>query len=244
MLVQDLFVAAMEVIGATSLDEVPEASELMKCLRHCNLMLNSWSGRRLMIANTTQESFPLVANKRVYTIGTGGDFNTDKPITIDSAFVRDAALVDYPVYVVELDIYDSFDDKMITTARPDAIYYDPGMTQQALPQMGKISCYAIPDQSTYLLFINSQKYLTQFVNLADIVTFQPIYYDCIVQNLATKIWTPMGRKGPIPMHIMKAARDAMQVVENINHSLPVCRIDVPGTGQAVSNNILSGDWIS
>ena len=64
MLVQDLFIAAMEIIGATSLDEVPEASELQKCLRHCNLMLNSWSGRRLMIAMTTQEGFPLVANQR------------------------------------------------------------------------------------------------------------------------------------------------------------------------------------
>ena len=196
-----------------------------------------------MIANTTQESFPLVANKRVYTIGLGGDFNTDKPIVIDSAFVRDAALVDYPVYVVELDIYDSFDDKMITTARPDAIYYDPGMTQQS-PQMGQIFCYAIPDLSTYTLFINSQKYLTQFSQLTDVVTFQPIYYDAIVQNLACRIWTPMGRKGPIPNHMLTDARKAMQVIENINHTLPVCRIDVPGTGQQVNNNILSGDWIS
>jgi len=242
MLVQDLFVATMEVIGATSLDETPEASELQKCLRHCNLMLNSWSGRRLMLAATLQESFPLVANKRIYTIGTGGDFNTDKPISIESAFVRDSALVDYPVYVVELDIYDSFDDKMITTCRPDAIYYTAGQTQQA-NQLGQIFCYGIPDM-VYTLFINSQKYLTAFVNLTDNVTFQPVYYDAIVQNLACKIWRPMGRKGPIPADLLKDARNAMQTVENINHEVPVCRIDVPGTGMQVNNNILSGDWIS
>jgi hypothetical protein len=242
MLVQDLFIAAMEVIGATSLDEVPEASELQKCLRHCNLMLNSWSGRRLMLAATIQEGFTLVPGQRVYTIGTGGNFNTDKPISIDSAFVRDSANVDYPCYVVELEIYDSFDDKLITTARPDAIYYDAGMTQQA-SQAGKISCYAIPDQA-YTLFINSQKYLTQLVNLTDNVTFQPIYYDCIVQNLATKIWRPMGRKGPVPADLIHDARVAMQIVENSNHTLPVARMDMPSTGGQVNNNILSGDWIS
>ncbi len=243
MLVQDLFIAAMEVIGATSLDEVPEASELQKCMRHCNLMLNSWSGRRLMLAATIQEGFTLNPGQRVYTIGTSGNFNTDKPISIDSAFIRDSANIDYPVYVVELEIYDSFDDKLVTTARPDAIYYDAGMTQQTLPQMGTISCYGIPDQ-IYTLFINSQKYLTQFVNLTDNVTFQPIYYDCIVQNLATKIWRPMGRKGVVPADLLHDARAAMQIVENSNHRLPVARMDMPSTGGQVNNNIMSGDWIS
>jgi hypothetical protein len=244
MLVQDLFIAAMEVIGATSLDEVPEASELQKCMRHCNLMLNSWSGRSLMIAATTQESFPLVANQRTYTIGIGGNFNTDKPIKIESGFVRDAYGVDYPLHVVELDIYDSFDDKMISKARPEAIYYDTGKAQQAT-NLGTINCYPIPDSSLDTLFINSQKYLTQFVNLTDNVTFQPVYQDAIVQNLACKIWRIMGRKGPIPGDLLKDARTAMQTVENINHVLPIARIDFPGlgTGQA-NNNIMSGDWIS
>ena len=242
MLVQDLFVAAMEVIGATSLDEVPEASELMKCMRHCNLMLDSWSGRRLMLAATLQENFTLVAGQRVYTIGTGGNFNTDKPIEIESAFIRDSANVDYPVFVVERDIYDSFDDKLLSAARPEAIYYTAGMTQQT-NQFGQIFCYSIPDV-TYTLFINSQKYLTRFANLSDVVTFQPIYEQAIVQNLAKAIWRPMGRKGPVPADLIKDARDAMQVVENINHEIPICRIDVPGTGATVTNNILSGDWIS
>jgi len=242
MLVQDIFVASMEVIGATSLDETPEQSELQKCMRHCNLMLNSWSGRRLMLAATIQEAFPLVANQRVYTIGTGGNFNTGKPIKIESAFIRDSALVNYPVYILDEDIYDSISDNMISTDRPDAIYYTPGLTQQT-SHLGQISCYPIPD-AVYTLFLNSQKYLTQFVNLTDVVTFQPIYYDAIVQNLACKIWRVMGRKGPIPADLLKDARIAMQTVENINHEIPVCRIDIPGTGEQTGNDILSGDWMS
>jgi hypothetical protein len=195
-----------------------------------------------MLAATLQESFPLVANQRMYTIGTGGNFNTDKPIAIESAFLRDSSLVDYPIYVVELDIYDSFDDKMISTGKPDAIYYTAGMTQQG-NQLGQIFVYSIPDQA-YTLFLNSQKYLTQLVNLTDNVTFQPMYYDAIVQNLAVKIWRPMGRRGPVPADLLKAARDTMQIVENINHILPVSRIDIPGVAGPSNNNILSGDWIS
>jgi hypothetical protein len=85
--------------------------------------------------------------------------------------------------------------------------------------------------------------LTEFVNLGDTVTFQPIYYEAIVQNLAVKIWRVMGRKGPVPGEIIKAANDAMRVVENINHDMPVARIDVPGAS-APSNNIMSGDWMT
>ena len=73
MLVQDIFIAAMEIIGATTLDELPEPSEMQKCLRHCNLMLDSWASR-LSLQATIQESVPLQAGKAVYTIGPGGDF--------------------------------------------------------------------------------------------------------------------------------------------------------------------------
>lgn len=243
MLVRDLFIAMMEIIGATTLDEVPEASEMQKCLRHVNLMIDSWSGRRLMLQATTQESFPLIAGQRSYTIGVGGNFNTAKPMTVDTAFIRDVSNVDFPLVVLDKDVYDSLDDKMISTGQPDGVYYDAGVTQQTI-QTGTLYFYSIPDTS-YTVFLNMQKYLTEFVNLTDVVTFPSAYYRALVYNGAIAIWRPMGRRGPIPSDIEKLANDSLKVIEGINHRLPVARIDVPGTsGGSEANNIMSGDWIS
>lgn len=245
MLVQDLFIAMMEIIGATTLDEVPEAPEMQKCLRHTNLMLDSWSGRRLLLQATVQEGFPLGVGQREYTIGIGGNFNTAKPIAIETAFVRDSASVDYTVVVMNQEVYDDLDDKLITTARPEGIYYDAGVSQQTV-QTGTIKCYGIPD-AVYTLFINSTKYLTEFVNLTDTVTFPPAYFRALAYNGAIAIWRPMGRRGAIPPDIVMEARESLRIIEGINHRLPVSRIDVPGTSSVATDsdtpNIMSGDWI-
>jgi len=242
MLVQDLFIAMMEIIGATTLDETPDASDMQKCLRHTNLMLASWSGRKLLLQTGTQEFFQLVPGQRSYTIGFGGNFNTPKPINITSAFIRDTSGVDFNLTVMERDEYDAIEDKLLTTGRPEAIFYDAGSTQQSA-QMGAINCYGTPD-APYLLAINSQKYLTEFTNLTDAATFAPAYFRAIVYNGAIAIWRPMGRRGAIPADIQKAADESLRIIENINHRLPIMKIDLPGTSApSDESNIMSGDWI-
>lgn len=228
MLVQDIFKASMEIIGATTLDEAPEDSEMHKCLRHANLLLDSLSARKLLQLAEIQETFNLVAGQRSYTIGVGGNFNTSKPIDISSAFVRDVSLNDYPVDVKTREVYDSYSDKMISSARPDVIFYDPGATQQTI-QTGTIYCYPIPDDSSDDLVINSQKYLTEFVNLTDNVTFPPAYFRMLVYNLSEAIWRPMGRSGPVPPDIVSLARETMRIIENMNATQIVSGLDLPGT---------------
>jgi hypothetical protein len=227
MLVRDIFIAMMEVVGATTLDEVPEASEMQKCLRHVNLMLDSWSARDLLQLATVQENFPLVAGQRAYTIGPSANFNTAKPIEIVRAFVRDAGGNDYPIDVKTVEIYESYGDKMISSARPAAIYYDPGVTQQAA-HVGTINCYPIPDSSSDRLYFDSQKYFTEFSGLTDNVAFTPAYFRAIVYNGAEAIWRPMGRKGPIPGDIHAEAVKSMQIIENMNARPIVAGLDLPG----------------
>lgn len=236
MLVQDIFKASMEIIGATTLDEAPEDSEMQKCLRHANLLLNSLSARNLIQLSETQENFSLVATQRSYTIGVGGNFNTAKPIEILSAFVRDSAGNDYPVDVKTREVYNSYTDKMISSARPEVIYYDPGVSQQAT-HLGTIFCYPIPDDSTDDLFIVSHKYFTEFVNLTDNVTFTPAYFRMLVYNLAIAIWRPLGRTGLVPPDITDTAKETMRIVENMNARQIVSGLDLPGASTRGGYNI-------
>lgn len=225
MLVQDLFSAILEVIGVTTLDEVPEASDMQKCKRHMNLLLDSLSARRLIQLSTKQEGFPLVTGKRVYTIGVGGDFNTSLPISISSAFTRDTAGINEPVDIITLAEYEITEDT--GGSRVERIYFDAGQTQSATP-LGTISCDPTP-LSGYTLFIDQVKYLTEFVNLTDPVTFPPAYRAMLVYNGALALWRPMGRTGPPPPDIRQEADRTMRIVENMNSRSPVAKLDLPGS---------------
>lgn len=227
MLVQDIFIAMMEVIGATTLDEVPEDNEMQKCRRHVNLMLDSWSARNLLQLAAVQENFPLMAGKVSYTIGVGGNFNTSKPIEVLRAFVRDASNNDYPVDVKTVEVYESYSDKMISRSRPEALYYDPGVTQQSV-QTGTIFLYPIPDDSSDKLYIDSQKYFTEFTNLTDSVTFTPAYFRAIIYNGAIALWRPMGRRGNVPMDILGIASESLRTLENMNAKPMISALDIPG----------------
>lgn len=239
MLVQDLLIEAMSLVGAISIDEVPTSPELNSCLRSANMMLDSWSAQRLMIRAVTREPFPLTGGVYSYQIGTGATFNTGKPIEINSAFIRDANGYDTPLEIIEQDQYDGYTDKTVASGRPLALCYNPGKSQQAT-QAGTIFIYYIPDTS-YTLFIENQKYLTEFVNLTDVVSFEPAYFEAIAYNLAGRIWPKFHQSGtPVPAEVAGIARTSKRTIENMNSRPAIMGTDLPGS--KVSNfNIYTGE---
>jgi len=228
MKVQDLFIESLGLIGAIAIDELPTNSEFTACMRTCNMMLDSWSAESLMVRSTTRETFPLVSGQYIYTIGIGKNFNTSKPIKLEDAFFRDDANYDTPVTIITKDLYDNYPDKIISSGRPEVIMYDPGASQQSA-QYGNIYVYPIPDASqSYNLTLESSKYLTEFVNLTDDVTFEPAYFEAIAWNLAERLWPKFNRIKPIPPTVVMGAMKSKRVIQNMNATIPTANMDLPG----------------
>lgn len=238
--VQDLIKAALQDIGALAKSEPMAADDANDALKKLNFMLDAWSVRSLMVLGAILESFPLTAGQRAYTIGIGGNFNTSKPSRITDAYVRDGYNIDTPVDVVEKDEYDSYEDKMISQARPIALYYDPGPTQQTV-QTGVVSLYYIPDASTpYTLFIGEQKPLTEFSAITDTVTFQSAYYEALEYNLAVRLWPQYHDSGkPVQAELKELARESMKVIETMNATIPTAALELPGRKSVY--NIYTGE---
>lgn len=230
MQVQDIFIAVMEIIGAITLNESPEPADMQKCLRHCNLMLKEWSADGLLQQSPTQYTFPLTPSKGSYTIGIGGDFNAARPEKIESAFIRDSDQYDQPLDLIDRRLYEAYEDKNVSFAKPDSLYYDPGVAQQANPK-GAIYIYPPPDGVLlYTLFLDCWVTFTQFVNLTDQVTFTDAYHAAIVDNLAPRMWRPIGRPGQPPPDLIAQARRSKSIIEVLNTQSPVMRVDVNGKG--------------
>jgi hypothetical protein len=238
MLVIELFKAILEVCGVATLDEVPEASDVQKVKRHVNLLLDSLSARRLLQLSTTSESWALTTGQRSYTIGSGAgfDFNTDKPISLPSAYLIDIQGDRHPVEVVTKTEYREWDDD---PGRPTDLYYDEGATQSATPS-GVIHLNPVPDTAATLV-TESTKYLTEFGALTADVTFPKAYRSMLVYNGAMVCWRPLGRTGPPPPDIRMQAERTMKVIENMNAKQSIMKTDLPGT-RAGGWNILTGGY--
>ena len=194
-----------------------------------------------MVRATIKEHFPLTAGKGDYTIGIGQDFNTSKPIKIVGGFIRDGNNMDSGLDIITEDIYDSYQDKSISLARPVALFYDPGLTQQSV-QTGTIRLYYIPDDSTsYTLYIDETKPFSDISSILNQVTFEPPYEEAIIFELAIRLWPEYHEvKVPVSKDLYMLANEAMHTVETMNSVQLISSMELPGSGGPIYNIYIGG----
>lgn len=181
----DLITAALRRARILGADQVPSASESADGLATLNRMLDAWWNKRLLVYQVVQENFALVAGQVSRTIGTGGNFNTTRPVKLaDGCFVRRSG-VDYPLGLIEdRTIYDAISVKS-TPGLPSLVFYDP------VYPLGVLYFYFTPDAADSV-YLNSWKRLQTFAALVTVVSLPPGYEDLIVDGLAIKLCPEYG----------------------------------------------------
>jgi hypothetical protein len=160
--------------------------DLAWAIRKFNRFLKTKSVDALNLHVEVNESFTPTAGKASYTIGTGGDFDTARPNTITSAFIRDANGHDYPLDIRVMSDYWELSEKS-TQDRPTRLYY-----QREFP-LGKIYLYFVPATSE-ALHIQSYKPLTTYEDVDSEDVVMPGEYDnMFIYNLAISLAPRYGR---------------------------------------------------
>lgn len=178
----------------------PTASEANDGLTELNAMLGLWSNSNMLVYARVLESYSVSTNS--FTIGSGGDFNTARPIFIAKAYIRDST-TDYPVDVISEEAYANIQSKSLG-GRPESLSYDNGMP------LGTINLYPSPS-TTYTLFLLSEKQLTSIATLDTTITFPPGWDDVIVYNLALRFFAEYGTEPDELTY--KIATDGMAMIE-------------------------------
>lgn len=236
--VRELLLASMRVAQVLRKGEDPDAQEMEEALGALKMMLQLWSTRKLLVRATVPENFALTANVGSYTIGVGGAFNTSKPIGIENAFIRDSNNLDYPLDIRPMEFFNSIGDKAVTVARPEILFYDPGLTQQAT-QTGTISLYGIPD-TVYTLYIRSKKYFTDPLTITETLTFDSAYNEPIKYNLAMRLWGEY-HKGDPPSLMVMLADSGVTMLEALNSTPVLSQMDLPGCNMS-PYNVYTGNY--
>jgi len=203
MTAKEIIRAALRINNSIGATEEPTAADYASCLEFLNMMGNSWSAEGLLVFAFARESFTLTADKGEYTLGDGGDFDTDRPAYIDSAQIKyPDSDVEYRVDIVPQNKYDNMSLKTIP-GRPTMLFYNPTYPK------GTVTLYYVPDQA-YSLRLNMRHRLGEFSNIADTVQFPEEYRLALVLNLAILIAPMWGFNSS--QDTKRSARDAKDVL--------------------------------
>lgn len=168
---------SLQKIGALVKNEPPSADEANDGLASLNALISSWNNDSLIIYARTWETFPLSALQS-YTIGTGGNFNTERPTDIVAAYLR-SGTIDYPITIIDDEAYTSISYKDLQGI-PEFLNYD-----NAYP-LGKIRLYPL-DNAGYSLFLLTEKSVQSFPTLDTEMVLPDGWERALIYNLALEL---------------------------------------------------------
>lgn len=177
---------AMQKGGILSKGSEPDASELTDGLDSLNTMLASWANDSLLVYARVREDFMLSSGVEGSTIGSGGTFDTARPVNILQAYVSIGG-----VKYNDLDIISDVEYQRVRTeigllGTPVYLNYDNGFP------LGTIRLYPAPS-SAYTITLLSEKPLTA-LTLDTEISYPPGWERAIIYNLAREVVGEYGQQ--------------------------------------------------
>jgi hypothetical protein len=176
-----LITASFIKVGVDS----PTTAQTASALISLNDMISSWGAEGLLYSVVSESKAMVVADKE-YTIGSGGQWDTERPLRVKSCFLRDADNYDYPVGIMSGKDYADISGKSFS-ARPTFLYYLPEYP------LGKLIFNTAPDYA-YDMYCEFVKNFTVFASTTASVTLPSEYLDALVYNLSISLGEDWDRQ--------------------------------------------------
>lgn len=188
----DLIQGSLRLLGVLASGEAASAAEATDGLSALNDMLDSWSNQNLLIPNKVREVFAITTSKQTYTMGTGGDFNTTRPIAIENILIQlsgSSPAVEIPLQIITKDEYADITVKGLTSTYPVAAY------AEGTYPLETINLWPSPNSGNNLV-IYSAKPLANLSALSTAISLPPGYQRALRYNLAAELAPEYGKQLP------------------------------------------------
>lgn len=216
---RDLIRLTLQELGVLASEEVPSAGDLTDSFDRLNLMLETWGNKRNRILSSVKESFSLVVGQSSYTIGTSGDFNTERPTHIEQAFIR-VSDTDYQVEVLkDRAIYENITNKS-TGGRPFQLYFERIFDTS----QGNVLFNREPT-AIETIFLIMWKPFSTFSTVDDTIVLPDGYKRAIYLSLAIECASMFGKS--ITADLALRITDANSAIDTVNFEIPEMRSDAP-----------------
>lgn len=229
MTILDLIKSSLRLLGVYNFGETLTADEASDAMEAFNMLVGSWSAEGLLIPAYTSETFSLIVGQASYTIGSGGNFNTTRPVRIAGTYVT-SGNIDYPIDLVGPATYRNNTLKS-TEGIPYQLHF-----KTSYP-LGYLYFYPTPD-STYTFHIDSEKYLSEMSTLPTSIVLPPEYLEALKLNLAQAIG-PEYQRQLSPLEIQRAYQ-LKRMIKNNNMVSKFDSVNI-NTPMGITGNISNGN---
>lgn len=204
---------ALLEIGVLADNETPTSTMSQGGLRALNRLMNLWSNNQAFayVASTVSKA---LTGQASFTVGPTGDVITDRPISVDTAFViRDG--ITYPVEVTDNQKWDTISYKAATGANTSIVYYAAEVPN------GIVNVWPLATGCTLNLRVTNL--VDSFPDLVTDVVMPPGYEEALIKNLAVNL-APSYKATVSPL-TMTAAKTSLATVQKTNTVIPTLSID-------------------
>lgn len=219
------------ILGA---DQTPGASEAADALTDLNDILDELWINKVAVFHILDEQFTLVAGQNSYTMGTGGNFNTTRPVKVvpGTRFIIANNVERALTVLTDRKSWDDIPYKA-ASAPPQVVFADMGYP------LATLYFYPTPDQA-YTVYIASWARLQTLASLVTQIALPPGYNRLLWSELAITLCGEYGLSAP--PDVVKINSRVRRLLEQVNYEMPILSVPAAllpkSAGQA---NILAGD---
>jgi hypothetical protein len=227
-----IIIRGLQLIGDKVVGDTLTTPEQTTYLAVLNSLLDSLRIDKLMVFRIIESAFTLTTTARTYTIGTGGNFNIERPDRLeDTSFI----LYQSAEYFVQLVDEATFTAQQTTgqTQMPRRFYYD-----RAFP-LGNIYFDFIPDKA-YDFHLKSWSALQQFATINDVMTLPAGYQRMLESNFAMEVAPGYMSASPELVKIAKESKAKIMAANTRTTYLTLDPSVTQGRRMRSGSSILTG----
>jgi len=204
--VGDLIRLALQELEVLSAGDNPSAEEYIDGVDWYNVMLRSWDADESLQPNLVSANFNTISGTASYTIGTGGAFNTTRPLRITNAYVR-WLTVDTPLGIKGKADYNLIQNKT-QTGPVQVLYYVPSYP------LGVIYFDRVPDQA-YTIFCDMEVPVGDAADQNTTLAVSQEYHAALLYNLAIAL--APGFKANLKPSTVALAKRSLERIQYQRH---------------------------
>lgn len=224
----DIINAAYRKVGFSDVTD----GDRTEALVNLNNLVSSW-GAEFLNYYTVRESLVLTIGTATYTIGSTGNLDTVRPLSLKSAILRNSEGSDTPLDVIAARDYNEITSKA-WEAKPVAVYFLPEYP------LAKVIFDCEPSE-TYTAYFDFEKNLTEFAAITTTMLLPDEYKEALVYNLAISLAEDKGIIVPVTGTVRNTAqrlKDNLDRLNAVNKPVPEAKFDYRS---GVAFDISTGD---
>lgn len=198
----------------------PTEREDNNALIALNNLISLW-GLDFIVPYVTRESKALTIGTAEYTIGSGGDFDTVRPLSVVNCYLKDSDDYSYDIKLLSAKDYNLISSKTLD-GRPTGLYFIPEYA------LAKVIFNKEPDKA-YTAYFEFWKNFTEFATLSTTCSFPNEYKIAMIYNLAVALSEDNTLE--IPRSVYTTANSSLNLISRlnaVNQIPPKARFDMHG----------------